>query len=127
MEAIRVAAASHRDGPSSTRSLLERGVTHDVQLRAVGEQGLGLQERPSGDRRKEVSLADFRKDIIIEVYNEAGQKAIAYHVYPMLGLRVPGATGSRRQRQCGRDPALKLENEGWDRDPSVLEPTEPSF
>ena len=29
----------------------------------------------------EVSLKDFRKDIIIEVYNEAGQVALAYKVY----------------------------------------------
>jgi phage tail-like protein len=29
----------------------------------------------------EVSLKDFRKDIVIEVYNETGQPAIAYNVY----------------------------------------------
>ena len=29
----------------------------------------------------EVSLKDFRKDIIIEMYNEAGQLAIAYKIY----------------------------------------------
>jgi hypothetical protein len=29
----------------------------------------------------EVSLKDFRKDIIIEAYNEAGQLVIAYKVF----------------------------------------------
>src|SRR2546430_6959134 len=29
----------------------------------------------------EVSLKDFRKDVIIDVYNEAGQLALSYKVY----------------------------------------------
>ncbi len=59
------------------RITLERGVTHDPEFEKwankVWDFGSGLG--------KEVSLKDFRKDIIIEVYNEAGQKAIAYKVY----------------------------------------------
>ncbi len=52
----------------------------------------------------EVSLKDFRKDIIIEVYNDAGQLVIAYKVYRCW---VPSSRPSRfgRQRQCGRHPA----------------------
>ena len=30
---------------------------------------------------REVSLGDFRKDLILELYNEAGQLAIAYNIY----------------------------------------------
>ena len=79
----------HREGgdPSTSRKspgrskyeaiTLERGVTHDVEFEQwankVWNFGSGLGS--------EVSLADFRKDIIIEVYNEAGQLAIAYKVF----------------------------------------------
>jgi phage tail-like protein len=52
---------------------LERGVTHDPEFEKwankVWNYGSGLGA--------EVSPKDFRKDIIIEVYNEAGQLAIA--------------------------------------------------
>ena len=79
----------HREGgdPSSSRKspgrteydaiTLERGVTHDTEFEKWANKvwdfkaGLGL----------EVSLKDFRKDIIIEVYNEAGQLVLAYRVY----------------------------------------------
>jgi len=79
----------HREGgdPSSSRKspgkneyeaiTLERGVTHDPEFEKwankIWNYGSGLGA--------EVSLKDFRKDIIIEVYNEAGQLAIAYKVY----------------------------------------------
>ena len=52
----------------------------------------------------EVSLTDFRKDIIIEVYNEAGQLAHRLQGLPLLGVGVPGAARPRRQRQRGRHP-----------------------
>ena len=44
----------------------------------MGQQGVELRLRASAPRS---SLKDFRKDIIIEVYNEAGQLALAYKVY----------------------------------------------
>jgi phage tail-like protein len=125
----------HRNGgdPSSSRKspgrteyesiTLERGVTHDVDFEQwankVWNFGSGLGA--------ETSLKDFRKDIIIEVYNEAGQLAIAYKVYrcwvseyqPMPELDA-NANGVAIQ-------TIKLENEGWERDYAVAEPTEPSF
>ena len=125
----------HREGgdPSSSRKspgrteydaiTLERGVTHDPAFEAwagkVWQLGAGLG--------MEVSLKDFRKDIIIEVYNEAGQKAIAYNVYrfwvsEFLALHDMDANANAVAIQH-----IKLENEGWARDLSVTEPTEPSF
>ena len=56
---------------------IERGITHDTEFEKwankVWNFGSGLGA--------EVLLKDFRKDIIIELYNEAGQLAIAYKVY----------------------------------------------
>ena len=75
----------------------------------------------------EVSLKDFRKDIIIELYNEAGQLAIAYKVFRCW------VSGIKRNRiwmpmqTPWRFKTLKLENEGWERDYEVVEPSEPTF
>src|SRR3977135_2138681 len=79
----------HREGgdPSSSRKspgrteyeaiTLERGVTHEQEVEQWGNKvwdfGAGLGS--------EVSLKDFRKEITLEVYNEAGQLALAYNVY----------------------------------------------
>jgi phage tail-like protein len=102
---------------------LERGVTHDTEFEKwankVWNYGSGLGA--------EVSLKDFRKDIIVEMYNEAGQLAIAYKVY--------GCWVSEYQAQPDLDANanaiaiqhIKLENEGWERDYEVTEPAEPSF
>ena len=104
---------------------LEAGVTHDptFELWANKVWGYSLSTKGSND----VSLKDFRKDIIIEVYNEAGQKAIAYNVYrcwPSAFQALPDLNGT------GNDTAitiLTLQNEGWERDATVKEPTEESY
>lgn len=102
---------------------LERGVTHDTEFEKwankVWNFGSGLGA--------EVSLKDFRKDLIIEFYNEAGQLAIAYKVYrcwvsEFQALPELDASGNAIAIQT-----LKLENEGWERDYEVAEPSEPSF
>ena len=102
---------------------LERGVTHDIAF----EQWANKVWNYRGGLGAEQSLRDFRKDIIIEVYNEAGQLAISYNVYrcwPSEFQAVPelDASGNAVAIQT-----LKLENEGWERDTNVTEPTEVSF
>ena len=75
----------------------------------------------------EVSLKDFRKDLIIEVYNEAGQLAIAYKVYRCWVSEYQAAADLDANANAVLIQHLKLENEGWERDVEVQEPTEPSF
>ena len=93
-------AASRRAAPKYEAITLERGVTHDTEFEQwankVWNFGSGLGA--------EVSLKDFRKDLIIEVYNEAGQLVHRLQGLPLLGLGVPGAARPRRQRQRRRDP-----------------------
>ena len=118
--------SSSRKSPGRTEYepiTLERGVTHDVEFEQwankVWNYGSGLGA--------EVSLRDFRKDMIIELYNEAGQLVLAYKVYrawvsedqPLPELDA-NANGVAIQ-------TIKLENEGWERDYAVAEPTEPTF
>jgi len=125
----------HREGgdPSSSRKspgrteydpiTLERGVTHDPEFEnwasKVWRIGAGLE--------KEVSLKDFRKDIIIEVYNEAGQKALAYNVYRCWISEYQALPDLDANANVVAIQHIKLENEGWERDTAVPEPSEPSL
>ncbi|MBO3749212.1 phage tail protein [Streptosporangiaceae bacterium NEAU-GS5] len=126
---------SHRDGgdPSSSRKspgrsdyaaiTLERGVTHDVAF----EQWANRIHNYGAGLGSELSLLDFRKDIVIEVYNEAGQLAIAYKVYRCWVSEYQALPELDANANAVAIQHLKLENEGWERDTEVTEPTEPSF
>ena len=102
---------------------LERGVTHDPEFEKwankVWNFGSGLGA--------EVSLADFRKDIIIETYNEAGQLALAYRVFRCWVSEFQAMPEMDASASAVAIQTIKLENEGWERDYDVTEPTEPSF
>jgi phage tail-like protein len=125
----------HREGgdPSTSRKSpgrtkfeaisLERGVTHDPEFEKwankVWNFGSGLGA--------EVSLKDFRKDLIIEVYNEAGQLALAYKVFRCWVSEYQALPDLDANANAVAIQSMKLENEGWERDVDVTEPTEPSF
>jgi len=83
----------------------------------MGQPGLGA----------ETSLKNFRKDIIIEFYNEAGQLAIAYKVYRCWVSEYQAQPDLDANANAVAIQHIKLENEGWERDLNVQEPTEPSF
>jgi phage tail-like protein len=111
---------------------LERGVTHDVVFEQWANtvwyyHNTTIDDRTGGTGNKDVSLGDFRKDIILEMYDEAGQKVLAYNIYrcwPSEFIALPELDGLGNAVAI---QSLTLENEGWDRDTSVKEPTEPSF
>jgi phage tail-like protein len=123
----------HREGgdPSTSRKspgrtkyeaiTLERGVTHDLEFEAwankVWHVGAGLGA--------EVSLKDFRKDVILEVYNEAGQLVLAYKIYRCWVSEFQAVPDLDANANAIAIQTLKLENEGWERDTDVVEPSEP--
>jgi len=125
----------HREGgdPSSSRKspgrtewdaiTLERGVTHDPTFEAWA----GKVWQLGANLGAEVSLKDFRKDITLEIYNEAGQKAIAYNIYRCWVSEYLAVPDFDANANAVAIQHIKLENEGWSRDLSVIEPTEPSF
>ncbi len=125
----------HREGgdPSSSRKspgrteydaiTLERGVTHDTEFEKWANKAWNYESALGS----EVSLKDFRKDIIIEVYNEAGQLAISYKVFRCWVSEYQALPGLDANANAVAIQTLKLENEGWERDYDVTEPTEPSF
>ena len=125
----------HREGgdPSTSRKspgrtefdavTMERGVTHDLAFEAwarkVWNFGAGLGA--------ETSLKDFRKDIILEFYNEAGQLALAYKIYRCWVSEYQALPDLDANANAVAIQHIKLENEGWQRDVEVPEPTEPTF
>jgi len=102
---------------------LERGVTHDVEFEnwanRVWNFGAGLGA--------EVSLANFRKDITIELLNEAGQKVIAYKIYHCWISEYQSIPDLDANANAVAIQHIKIENEGWERDTSVTEPKEPTL
>lgn len=75
----------------------------------------------------EVSLKDFRKDIILELYNETGQLVMAYKIYRSWVSEFQALPELNANKGAVAIQKLTLENEGWERDYEVKEPTEPSF
>src|SRR5437016_1608272 len=111
-------------GPTNYEAItLERGVTHDLEFERwankVWNFGAGLGS--------EVSLKDFRKDISIEVYNEAGQKVLAYNVFRCWVSEFQALADLDANANAIAIQHIKLENEGWERDYEVQEPSEPTF
>src|ERR1700752_4439983 len=125
----------HREGgdPSSSRKApgrseyeavtLERGVTHDPEF----EQWANKAWNFGSGLGSESSLKDFRKDIVIELYNEAGQLAIAYSVFRCWVSEYQALPELDANANAVAIQTLKLENEGWKRDVNVVEPKEPTY
>ncbi|SHF99482.1 conserved hypothetical phage tail region protein [Kaistia soli DSM 19436] len=125
----------HREGgdPSTSRKspgrtkyeaiTLERGVTHDIDFEQWANKiwnfGSGLGA--------EVSLADFRKDVILDLFNEAGQKVLSYQLYRCWVSEFQALPDLDANANAIAIQTLKLENEGWERDYAVTEPAEPRF
>jgi phage tail-like protein len=125
----------HREGgdPSMSRKspgrtkyepiTLERGVTHDAEFEQWANKVWNFGEGLGS----EVSLADFRKDIFLDMFNEAGQLAISYRIYRCWVSEYQALPDLDANANAVAIQTLKLENEGWERDYDVVEPSEPSF
>ena len=120
----------HREGgdPSTIRKspgqtkyepiTLERGVTHDPDF----EDWAKLVYNIEGDAA--MSLKNFRKDITIDLFNEQGQKAIAYNVFRCWVSEFQAHSDLDASGSAVLIQTITLQNEGWQRDAAVTEPTE---
>jgi phage tail-like protein len=123
----------HREGgdPSSSRKspgltqfapvVLERGVTHDTAF----EDWANAVWRLHASQGNEVALSKFRKDIAIELYNEAGQLVLAYKVYRCWVSEFRAVPDLDANASGVLIESITLQNEGWERDASIPEPKEP--
>lgn len=84
---------------------------------------------PSNPRgRRNPGGLDFREDIVIDLYNEAGQLVMAFKVYrcwpsEYVALSELNANG----KASVAIESITLQHEGWERDRSVAVAKEPSF
>jgi phage tail-like protein len=122
----------HREGgdPSTGRKspgrtkfeaiTLERGVTHDTEFEKWASKVWNF----GGGLGAEASLKDFRKDILLDVYNEAGQLVLTYKIYRCWVSEYQALPDLDANANAIAIQTIKLENEGWERDTSVVEPPE---
>jgi len=118
----------HRDGadPSHERKspgkskydavTLERGVTHDPEFEKWANLVHSLEDP--------ISLKNFRKDVIVDVFNEANQKVLSYKLFRCWPSEYQALPQLDAGAAAVAIETLKLELEGWERDTSVTEPTE---
>jgi len=118
----------HREGgdPSTDRKspgktsyeavTLERGVTHDTAFEAWANLVHSL-ESP-------MSLKNFRKDIVVDVFNEAGQKVLSYQLLRCWVSEYQPLPALDSNSAAVAIQTLKLEIEAFTRDTAVAEPTE---
>jgi len=97
---------------------LTAGVTHDTTFEAWAN----LVNNFQGDAA--ISLKNFRKDIIIDVFNEEGQKVLSYKVFRCWVSEYQALPELDASANAVMISTVKLENEGWERDTAVTEPTE---
>jgi len=130
-------AVSWRDGgdPSSPHKspgqvdyvpiTLERGVTEDVEFETWANK---VWDYPNSSQLgREVSLADFRKDITITLLNEAGQVVMAWNVYKCWVSEFTALPELDASANAVAILSMTVQNEGWVRDRSVQPPEEPGF
>ncbi|MBH0775558.1 phage tail protein [Nocardia bovistercoris] len=97
---------------------LEAGVTHDTAF----EDWANKVNNFKGDAA--MSLAGFRKDITIEVFNHQGQKVLAYNIFRCWVSEYQALPQLDAGANAVMISTVKLENEGWVRDTAVVEPKE---
>jgi phage tail-like protein len=116
----------HREGgdPSSSRKspgrtkyeaiTLERGVTNDAEFEKWANTVLNLGSGGLG-----VFPSEFRKNIVIEMYDDAGKIALAFKVYRCWVSQFQVLPDLDANASAVAIESITLENEGWERDHDV--------
>ena len=125
----------HREGadPSTSRKspgrtefeaiTLERGVTADREFEKWANQVWLFKGQSPG----ESALGNFRRDITIELRNEAGQPVLRYYVYRCWVSEYQALPDLDANANVIALEHVKIENEGWSRDVALPIEPEPEF
>ena len=116
--------AGRRKLPGATRFepiTLERGLTNDSEF----EQWMNLASA-GGAPDGQVSLNKFRKDVRLEVMDEAGKVALAYTIFGCWPSQYTAVPDLDANALVLAFESIVLQNEGWERDPSIPRPTGPA-
>lgn len=98
---------------------LERGVTWDLEFEAWANKVYDVSAGVVS------SLKDFRKDVTIQLMNEAGQVVMAYTLFRCWVSEYQATAELDANANAVLIQSIVLQNEGWQRDESVTEPMEP--
>jgi phage tail-like protein len=98
---------------------LERGVTWDLEFEAWANK---IYDVTAG---VVASLKEFRKDVTIQLKNEAGQVVMAYTLFRCWVSEYQAMADLDSNANAVLIQSIVLQNEGWQRDEAVTEPPEP--
>jgi phage tail-like protein len=105
--------------------VLERGVAvNAIEFEQWANKAWSFANSASG---RETSLKDFRRDIVIDVYDETGQKAVSYHVFNCWVSEYQPISDLDANANAVLIQHIRLENEGWVRDVDMPPPAEVQF
>ena len=99
---------------------LSRGVTHDTAFEAWANLAFLHGAGPGA----EMKLKSFRKDMILDIFDEAGTKVLSYKIFRCWVSEYQATPELDANANAVAIQTLKLECEGFERDESVTEPTE---
>jgi phage tail-like protein len=127
----------HRSGGDPTTSfklpgrteydpiVLERGVTMNAhELEAWVNKVFSYRNAPGG---VQTSLADFRRDLVIDMFDESGQKVLSYQVFNCWVSEYQPVSDFDANANAVSIEHIRIENEGWVRDTGLPAPTMVSF
>lgn len=97
---------------------MDRGITHDLEF----EKWANMVHPYGGDAG--MDLANYKKDITLEVMNEKSQVAFRYFIYKCWVSEFVAMPDLDANANAVAIEHIKLENEGWERDQSTTEPDE---
>ena len=134
-------AIEHREGGESSTEhkspgrteyeaiTMEQGVTHDPGFEAWANQvsNYGNARAEADQQTKEVPPTDLRKNLVIDVFNEAGRKVASYEVYHAWVSEFTARADLDANANAILIQSIKVEHEGWERDTAATDPTEPQL
>lgn len=97
---------------------MERGLTHDTEFEKWANRVHSFDGDPVMD------LAGYKKDLTLEVMNEKGQVALRYHLFRCWVSEFQAVPDLDANANAVAIEHLKIELEGWQRDPDTNEPSE---
>lgn len=128
---------THREGgaPQVSRKIpgqveygpitLERGLIIDVTFEQWANKVWWYEN--SGKLGNEVSLKDFRKDLTIQLCNQAGQIMKQYMAFNCWPSEYTGLPELDSNANAVAIESMTLQNEGWQRDDSYKAPKPPTY
>lgn len=101
--------------------VIERGRTHDTAFEEWANKIYNLSSSGGSP------AANFRKDMMVELYNEAGQMVMAWRVKNCWPSKYSPLKEFNANRTEVAVESMTLEHDGWERDTAVTEPSEPTY